>query len=155
RSRPSMRWGPAGRGAQGGPSPVVLDEAVLVDAPADALAHAVAGDAVLQHGPPHPGGAVGDDLLALDAVLAAVLVGQVRGHTDLPRAAFHGARLELALLEGEQVPARPPAGGAGEMCWSASSSRPSHRQPMRTSSCSPRWIFTALNQKSDPNSPDR
>ena len=91
---------------------VALDEAVLVDAPPDAIAAAVAGDAVLQHGAAHPDRAVGDDLLADDVVLAAVLVGDARVDADLARAALDGARLDLELLEREQLLAVPQAADA-------------------------------------------
>src|SRR5262245_5616054 len=45
-------------------------------------------------------------------MLAAVLVGQVRGHADLARSTLHGALLDLELLEREQLGPVPQAADA-------------------------------------------
>src|SRR5262249_51226290 len=86
--------------------------AVLVDAPAGAVPRAIAGDAVLQHRAPHPHRAVGDHLLAGDAMLPAMLVGQPGLDARLPRPALDRAGLDLDLLERQQLPAVPQAADA-------------------------------------------
>ena len=57
-------------------------------------------------------GTVGDDLLADDVMRAPVLVGEVRLDARLARAALDRARLDLELLEGEQLAAVPQAADA-------------------------------------------
>src|SRR5262249_38614794 len=69
----------------------------------------VPDDGVLERRPSHPDGAIDQDLLARDPVLATVLVRQPGVHARLPGAPLDRARLDLELLEGVELPAVPQA----------------------------------------------